>query len=314
MGQGTARAESRTAVTALLTAAALLACATVAVLGQTAAGPSSFEVASIKPADPTNANNNKYAVMFGVGTCNRQDPGRFMCTYTSLLELILMAHNLTLNEADEVIGPPWLKQDKYDVVAAIPRGSNRQQVNAMILSLLAERFGLALHRETRDLPAYELTVAKGGLKMRAAEKPSQGPQSEDDPRPPGRLPTDKDGLPILPPGTPRIANRGSLGVSARMQSIADLVRLLESKLDRPLVDKTGLTGTYDFTLIWPLAGTDSAVAPEPPYGQGVQAGPSLPIADLLAAVRSQLGLNLVPAKSPVSVLVVDHVNRTPKEN
>jgi uncharacterized protein (TIGR03435 family) len=188
----------------------------------------------------------------------------------------------------------------------------------MLLNLLAERFGLALHGETRDLPIYELIVAKGGLKMGEAEKPAQTLQSEPGPTPPGQLPRDKDGLPLLPPGVPRMASYGNSGVSARMQTIADLVRLLQSKLDRPVVEKTGLTGTYDFTLVWAPqttpGGFDSTAAPEPTYGQGAAAAPSQPVPDLPACVERQLGLKLAPAKRPVSVLVIDHVNRTPTEN
>jgi uncharacterized protein (TIGR03435 family) len=288
----------------------------VATFAQTPAPPPSFEVASVKPADP--ANTNKYALMFGVGTCSRRDPGQLTCTNSSLLALILTANNLTPYQSDQVVGPPWLDHDKYDVVAKVPPRSTKEQVNAMILNLLAERFGLALHRETRDLPVYELTVAKGGTKMREAEKPAQATQSVPAPTPLDKLPQDKDGLPVLPPGVPRVAVAGNSGVSARTQSIAGLVRLLQSKLDRPVVDKTGLTGTYDFTLAWAPqttpGGFDSTAAPEPPFGQGVPAAPSPSIPDLLASVESQLGLKLAPVKRPVSVFVIDHANRTPSEN
>jgi len=142
------------------------------------------------------------------------------------LELILTANNLTLYQSDQVIGPPWLGHDKYDVVAKVPPGSTKEQVNAMVMNLLEERFGLALHREARDLPVYELTVAKGGLKMRDAERPAETVQPEAGPIEAIRLPRNKDGLPVLPPGVPRLASSNS-GVSARMQTIGDLVRLLQ---------------------------------------------------------------------------------------
>jgi len=238
--------------------------------------------------------------------------------------LITAAYGLTPAQANLIFGPPSLDKGGYDIVAKIPAGATAEQFYPMLRNLLAERFGLAVHWEQRDLPSYDLVVAKGGSKLREPEKPPGGAQQQPGQpvAPLGQLPTDKDGWPVFPPGIPRInllMRRGiaTAHVSARMQTVADLLRMLGSRIDRPVVDKTGLTGAYDFTLDFapPATMVNPPAGPEPSPGQaGALDSVSEPAPDLFAALESQLGLKLVSTKSPVKVLVVDKVNDKPTEN
>jgi uncharacterized protein (TIGR03435 family) len=292
--------------------------------GQAVVAPPSFEVASVKPAAPTSLPDFWYGMTGGPGTSN---PGQFTCTHISLRPLLLMGYDL---RSYQLAGPPSIDGDKYDVVAKIPPGATKEQVNRMLQNLLVERFGLAVHRETRDLPIYEMVVAKGGLKLREPEKPPNGEPAPVLPeRTAGGAPASikgslgKDGSPELPPGMRAIfltSMGGSARILARMQTVDALLRSLETYIGRPVVDKTGVTGTYDFNLSFApdpakMVYVGLPAAPEPPSGQ---AGPldavSDPVPTLLVALESQLGLKLEPKRGPVDILVVDHVNRTPTEN
>jgi uncharacterized protein (TIGR03435 family) len=222
-------------------------------------------------------------------------------------------------------GPPSIESDRFDIDAKIPPGTTNEQFNLMLQNLLVERFGLVVHRETREVPIYELVVAKGGLKMKAPEKPPAGAQAES-PVAPGSSPpaphltNNKDGMPEFPPGTPGMFGMptagGGLWLTARMQTIARLLSMLQFQIGRPVVDKTGLTGIYDFNLryayiptgVEPGVAVRAAAAPTG-LDSANDAGP-----DLFSAIESQLGLKLESKKGPVEFVVVDRVNRTPTEN
>ena len=230
-------------------------------------------------------------------------------------------------KAYQVFGPPAIDSEKFDIVAKIPPGTTEAQYAAMLQSLLAERFGLVVHREMRELPLYELVVAKGGLKMKAPEKAPDGaaePERNADGRTTNmHMSRDASGLPELPPGFPAMFGfslNGNQRITARMQTVARLLQLLDNQIGRPVVDKTGLTGIYDFNLFWAgetarVAGAGSAASPEQPTVNGGLTEPgSDPAPSLEAAFESQLGLKLEPKKGPVEALVVDKVNKTPTEN
>jgi uncharacterized protein (TIGR03435 family) len=229
--------------------------------------------------------------------------------------LLLRAYDL---KDYELLGAPPMDGDKFDIVAKIPPGATNEQVNVMIRNLLVERFGLAVHRETRELPVYELVVAKGGLKMKEVEKPDGLPA----PRTGSllsQMSQGKDGFPELPHGIRplyALPMSGGLRVSARAVTMAALLTMLKNQIGGPVVDRTGLTGAYDFDLFYAIEGFRAAAIPvagaEPTSGQAADPGDSPPT--LRAAFESQLGLKLVPAKGPVEVLVVDHMNKKPTEN
>jgi uncharacterized protein (TIGR03435 family) len=278
-----------------------------------AVGPE-FEVASVKPA-----RSGPRRMAGGPGT---NSPGQFSCAGVNLKPLLLRAYDLTSYQLE---GPPSIDSDRFDIDAKIPPGTTKEQFNLMLQNLLVERFGLAVHRETRELPIYELVVAKGGLKLKEAEKAPADAQtppepSADGPPPNLHMTRNKDGLPEFPPGVAgmfAMPVNGVAWVTARMQTIANLLSMLQFEIGRPVVDKTGATGIYDFNLRYAhdsagAGGAGSAASAQPSFG--ALSAASDPAPDLLSAFVGQLGLKLEPKKGPLEILVVDHVNRTPTEN
>jgi len=245
----------------------------------------------------------------GPGTIS---PGQFRCLSMSLRPLLLRAYGLMPYQLD---GPAKLLDDAtYDITAKIPPGATADDVNLMLRGLLAGRFGLAVHWETREHAVYELVIAKGGLRMKEAAAPSA------DERPADNLPFQrKDGWPVVPAGSPVMAwymRNGITRLSVRMKTVAALIQGMERQIDRPIVDKTGLTGTYDFDLTYAqdTLALASPVAIEPSSGQPAAQGEVARMPSLAGAFEDQLGLKLNPAKAPIQVLVVDHLNKAPTEN
>jgi uncharacterized protein (TIGR03435 family) len=180
-------------------------------------------------------------------------------------------------------GPAWMETDEYDIEAVAGEGVQvNDQLQAMLQKLLADRFQLTLHREQRTLSVYALTVAKGGSKLKAAEAGGRGASCE------------------------------HMGVcSFRSVTLAHFVRWLAYVvLDRPVVDKTWMVGTFDFNLRWtPDESQFSAVGLRAPAAAD---NPNAP-PPLFEAIEEQLGLKLEPEKMPAEVLVIDKVER-PSEN
>ena len=295
---------------------AAVACAACAALAQDAAPPPQpqagsngpeFEVASVKPSVPS-----------GRGSCPGVLVGsRFSCTGATLEPLVRYAYGVS---ADLFKGLPGLDRDRYDIEARAPQGVGNDQLKPMLQNLLVERFGLAVHWETREMPIYELVVAKGGPKLWTPEKPhadSDGASPSAAGVAPRAVPN-KDGLLEFPPGSPALlvtrAN-GAQWLTARMKSIADLLTAMGPTIGRPVVDKTGLTGAWDFNLrfsVPPVSNAGSAAFADQPSA-GLDA-PADSAPNILGAFETQLGLKLEPTKGLVKVLVVDRVNRVPTEN
>jgi uncharacterized protein (TIGR03435 family) len=187
---------------------------------------------------------------------------------------------------------------------------------------LAERFHLTLHHETKELPVYELVVGKNGSKLKeAVVDPNAPPPAPPEPGAvavPLRASLDKDGFPQLPAGRAGMMAMGSKGrmrVVSRMQALSALIAMMENQLGRPIVDKTGLTGKYDFNLEFSTEGLSipKIVAPPPPGGAPIDAqnegGPSV-----FEAFDKQLGLKLESKKDPIEMLVVDSADKVPTDN
>jgi uncharacterized protein (TIGR03435 family) len=236
--------------------------------------PATFEVATIKPSDP-NAQGKLFTVK-----------GRQVLTInTSLGDLISVAYGV---HAQQIVGgPAWMQTEKYDVTGQpeAPGVPSQEQLRAMIRGLMADRFKLAFHRETRELSVYAIVVRSGGPKL-----------------------TKNDSNPN---GLPSLLFRG-LGVLPAMNAtMGDLAGVLQTAvLDRPVVDRTGLEGRYDFTLTWTpdetqFAGLGVRV---PPPSNDPNAPPGL-----FTAFQEQLGLRLDSTRAPAEVLVIDRVDR-PSEN
>jgi uncharacterized protein (TIGR03435 family) len=194
--------------------------------------------------------------------------------------------------------------DQFDITAKVPPGSSAEQVGTMLRNLLSERFKLSFHREASQIRAYALTMAKGGLKMKEST-----PATERAPRPAPKPVTDAEGFVYLPiPNGVSVARSGSLtrwvGTSCPIEV---LVGYLNTVLDRPAFDATGLTGRYDFVL------TFSTGAPAANGGRsGDGAGPDDGGLTLFGALAKQLGLHLEPHKMATELLVIDHFEKAPE--
>lgn len=257
-----------------------------------------FEVASVKRADPSRR----------PGPPRTNSSGQqYTATNASLLTLIQNAYGA---RPWQFVGPDWLRNERFDILAKMPAGATKEQLNPMLQNLLAERFGLVARKQTRNVPIYELVVGKGGPKFKEAQLPA-GTQ-------PGQsistrgLATDKDGWPVLPAEANGITTAGSGGMIRwmfRNQRLAELVNILQNHVGQTVIDKTGLTGTYDFDMtIIPTANS------QPPAAEaGFLEAPSDPRLAIIDAVAG-MGLKLIPTRGPVEVLVVDRVNKEPTEN
>jgi uncharacterized protein (TIGR03435 family) len=232
------------------------------------AGPRSFEVASVKRAPP------QLGKSFNSGI--KLDPGRLTCTNISLKKLIYESYGV---KDYQVSGPDWLDTEIYDIAATLPPGATGDDVLLMIQTLLADRFKLTLHRDTKEMPVYALVVGKGGSKLEEVEF--------------GRGMTS--------------ATHGRL--TATRVLIRNLTEFLSRQTDRPVLDMTGLKGFYSFTLNYAPDETSFAPAPGAPPIPESTAG-----ASLFSAIQEQLGLKLEARKAPVEILVIDHAEKVPTEN
>lgn len=194
----------------------------------------------------------------------------------------------------------------FDIDARVPPGATKQDLRLMLQKMLAERFGLKLHHEKKEVLGYNLEVAKNGPRL-TPSPPAAAPADTDHTLPDafrGPPTLDKDGFPVIPPGS-GVTARGALGGRRTQRftrkSMPQLAEMLAGNLGRPVHDATGLAGEYDFLLRW-VADSGASHSDDAP-------GPNL-----FVAIQQQLGLKLAAAKTPIDVLVIDHVEKTPTEN
>jgi len=211
----------------------------------------------------------------------------------TLLDLIIVAYEV---EVFQVSSPVPLDRQNFDLTAKVPEGATKEQFRAMLQNFLAERFHLKLHIQSREFPAYELVVAKTGPKLNV---------------PAAKLPAG-DGWPELGPDRPGIAARSSysggfmlIRLKAQQEPLSALARMLRMGQDLPIVDKTGLTGKYDFSLEYTMG--LPAATPD-----GIAESSIAP--DLSSALQKQLALQLIRKKVPFDVLIIDSVDQVPTEN
>lgn len=240
-----------------------------------ATAPPTFEVASVKP--------NKSG---STGSHSGFSNDRFLATNVSLGSLIqYTAYDVSASRI--VGGPSWLNSEMFDIDAKIDgptlehlktfdRVQARLEKHEIVQRMLADRFKLSVHWETRELPVYALVVAKNGPRLTATKQPDKGIDAD--------------------------WSNGT--ITAKQVSIQDLAetltQVLSRELGRVVIDRSGLTGRYDFTLKW--TPDDGAAAPASDGAQApVDTGPSV-----FTAIQEQLGLKLESTKGPVKVLVIDH--------
>jgi len=226
-----------------------------------------FEVATIKPSNP-----GQQGKLFTVR--GRQ----IMTVNTTVGDLVAFAYGVHPRQI--VRGPGWLETDKFDIAGEpdIEGVPNQAQMRKLVQKLLADRFKLVFHREQQELSIYSLVVGPKG--------PTLTKSSAD------------------PNGLPSLLFRGLGSLPASNATMADFATVMQTAvLDRPVVDRTGLTGRYDFTLTWTPDETQFA-------SMGIKVPP--PPADatapsLFTAVQEQLGLKFEPARGAVDVIVIDGV-------
>jgi uncharacterized protein (TIGR03435 family) len=293
--------------------------------------PLSFEVASIKPAEALTP------ALIAAGKLHigmKVDQARVDIGYVSLADLIPIAFKL---RPYQISGPDWLKgSQRYDILAKLPEGSNKDQVPEMLQSLLADRFQLKYHRETRDLPIYALVVSKGGHKLKESvpepetrtEPPKDGAKDNALTLNAGdskiQIRPDPSGATITSPEVGKMKmsidrESGQMHMEIEKVSMEQLATLLSQLVDRPVFDKTELKENFQVSLtlsienLLLIARSSGLNLPMPAAGTpGVASDPSGG-SSVFASVK-QLGLNLEPQKAPTDFLVVDQLEKVPTEN
>jgi uncharacterized protein (TIGR03435 family) len=230
--------------------------------GQSAAPSAAFDVASVKFTS-----HGRNADGLSISYVKIASPGRLIAINASLRECIEWAYDV---KDYQISGPAWIRSSDeagYDIEAKAPPETGRDQMRLMLQTLLQERLQLKLHREKRLLPVYFLDIAKNGPHLKASTEPAGSLWSHGG----------SDGVHVN-------------GNSATMKGMADR---LSHDLDRPVLDRTSISGTYRIDLQWAREGE----------------GPSA-----FAAIQEQLGLKLQASKVPFDFLVIDSAARTPAEN
>jgi uncharacterized protein (TIGR03435 family) len=260
-----------------------------------AAGGPTFEVASIKA-------NHSGDGRIGLGM---QPGGR----YTAQKPLRLIIQNAYRVQGFQVVNAPdWTQSERYDISAKADGTPTQEQVQQMVQALLADRFKLQVHRETKEMPIYALVMAREDGRL--------GPKLKVSTAECGNAGRGRGGVQPPPaPGQPlqcgmRLGPGNLLGGGMTMTNLATSIA---NSVNRVVVDRTGLTGNYDFELIWtpelPQGGGPGGGLGPPGGGPNIDPnGPSL-----FTAVQEQLGLKLDSTRGPVETLVIDRVER-PTEN
>ena len=318
---------------AAILGAGLIIFTSCAAFGQAAAESPTFEVASVKPAEPQAMGMMRVRMGGGPGT---PDPGQLTYSNASLKDVLINAYAV---KGYQINGPKWLDSERFDIMAKIPKGATKEQFQLMLQNLLAERFKLTLHHETKELPMYALVVGRGGPKLK--ESVDDDPAAPPPPPPPpppgsdgagpvmGRMRVGADGTPQLPPGVGKngmmmMIMNGRMRLVANHRPITALLEMLSNQLGRPVVDATELKANYDFTLDFAPDGMNGPMGmmpPPPPQHDGGPGG-GAPMASapdaggptIFTALQEQLGLKLEQRKGPVDLLVIDRMEKVPTEN
>lgn len=302
----------------------------------------SFEAASVRVAAPLDFANMRSRPQMGV----HYDSGRLDIHSMPLRDVITAAYRIRTYQLE---GPDWMRGVMVDISAKLPAGSNEDQIPDMLQTLLAERFGLTAHRETKDEPVYFLTVGKGGLKMKESPvEEGKAPVQKADPKAPdfgmmGRMSNSTmsgdpmRGMVITGPGgeTMKVSmSGGGIHLEASKMDLATLTEQLTQFLDRPVIDKTGLTGNYDVAIDLSVADMMNMMRKQgfpggggPPPGAGGGFGPpggfpggGFPAAgadggdSTVMQSLQKLGLKLDAQKAPGELLIIDQLEKTPTEN
>jgi uncharacterized protein (TIGR03435 family) len=229
-----------------------------------AADRKAFDVASIRPAE-----RGRESTVF--------EPGGVTMRNTRLSACIRWAYGV---QQFQISGPGWIDEARFDIVAKAATPAPEADVKLMMQTLLADRFKLVFHHETKELPALVMTVGKNGHKL---------------------TPTDVEGTPTFQTGKMNLTGRGA--------TLAQLINFVSGEIRQPIIDQTGLTGKYNYFL------DINAYVTEEMMKSAAPDGPPHEAATIIAqAVQAQLGLKIESKKMPIEMLVIDAMEKSPTEN
>ena len=281
----------------------LLACsiAAVAASGALAAQDPAFEVASIKP-------NKSGSGMIGI---RFPGVGQFNVINMPLREMIRFAYQVQLQQIEG--GPDWINSDRFDIIAKAEGRPTMSQVNAMMRSLLAERFALKIHKETREMPIYELVVARADKRLGAQLQPAttecrpvRVPNGAPKPPPPPAGGPGPEAIPTSDDGTDMRCGAlfGPGFITLRQFTMDRFAHDLTMVARRVVVNRTGLEGRWDIDVEF-----SPEFRPAPPPGAPEIAPTTTDGPSMFTAIQEQLGLKLESARGPVEMLVIDAAER-----
>jgi uncharacterized protein (TIGR03435 family) len=230
-------------------------------LAVAADAPPAFDVASIRPSEGGRENVDVL-------------PGSITMRNMRLSAAIRWAYNVL---DVQVSGPDWLTSTRFDIVAKAGTPAREAEMRTMMQKLLADRFKMEFHRQTKELQALILTVGKNGHKLKEVEQ---------------------EGSPSFSTGRMNLTGKGA--------TVAQLIVFLSAQLRQPIIDQTGLAGRYDYFMDINAYITDE---------MRNQPGPPAEAPSIIAqALQSQLGLKVDPKKTPLEVLIIDKIEKTPTDN
>ena len=212
-----------------------------------------FEIASVKRSSQTGGADVLPP---------QQDPARIKYVGVTLKSVLALAYGVT---PDQITGPKWLGEERFDIVATLPATATPQQVPVMLQHLLADRFGMAVHEENKTMAFSALVPAKGGVKMKNVETPEIG----------------------------ATVDLNSDNIQLKGYTMPAFARFLSTSMGHPVVDETGVAGSYDITLYLSMS--------------------DLKTGRIRIAIQ-QLGLQFENRTGPVKSLVVEKANKAPTEN
>jgi uncharacterized protein (TIGR03435 family) len=292
-----------------------------AAVGCAQTGPT-FEVASIKPAGTLDPQK----IMSGQQRIGKKvDKARVEYSTMALAELLTEAYKI---KSYQLVAPDWaagMSAPRFDIQAKMPDGATEEQIPEMLQALLAERFGLKIHKSSKEQNIYALVVAKGGVKMKPSEPPKDTPEEA----PGGGMKFSGN----MQDGKGMTVNAGKDGGTTKMSMNPDtkamhlelsklpmgkLVEMLTPMVDRPVVDETGLKGDFQVAIDLPLslmmrmAGQAGMGAPASGDANKMLEATD-PGASIFESVQ-KLGLKLEAKKGQLETVVVDHLEKTPTDN
>ena len=263
--------------------------------------PVRFEVASIRHIEYTNQVRDE--VLSGSRRPRMLvTDGRVSITYMSLTEILRNAFRV---EPWALSGPDWLGEMRFDIQATIPDGVKTDQVPELLQSLLAQRFGLVTRRESREVAGHALVARGADVKVRemtADELSEMARQRQTAPFEARTIRTERSTLTFTPRPDELIQ------ADIKGLSMTDLARELTLAVGRPVVDRTGLSGRYEFTLELPATGLPQLTG-APASGPGTGASDPGGLSSMVEAVQ-RLGFRLESTRVPVEMLIIEKMSRT----